>query len=139
MSSDGGALLLRAVDQRIGLTQRLAACFADHRNSGRCEHALPHLLAQRLFGLVLGYEDLCDHDRLRDDSLLALAVGRDGVDERAEDLGVPVLGVSAPGAVRAQPVTTPGGCVGTGGGSEEESVKPLRGTAGQEVCPRSAW
>ena len=79
MSSDGGALLLRAVDQRIGLTQRLAACFADHRNPGRCEHAPPHLLAQRLFGLVLGYEDLCDHDRLREDSLLALAVGRDDV------------------------------------------------------------
>ena len=60
MSSDGGALLLQAVDQRIGLTRRLAACFVDHRNPRRCEHSL-----QRLFGLALGYEDLCDHDRLR--------------------------------------------------------------------------
>ena len=58
MSSDGGALLLQAVDQRIGLTRRLAACFVDHRNPRRCEHSL-----QRLFGLALGYEDLCDHDR----------------------------------------------------------------------------
>ena len=63
MSSDGDALLLRAVDQRLGLTRRLAACFADHRNPRRCEHSL-----QRLFGLALGYEDICDHDRLRDDS-----------------------------------------------------------------------
>ena len=55
---DGGALLLQAVDQRIGLTRRLAACFVDHRNPRRCEHSL-----QRLFGLALGYEDLCDHDR----------------------------------------------------------------------------
>ena len=65
MSSDGGALLLQAVDQRIGLTRRLAACFVDHRNPRRCEHSLQRLLAQRLFGLALGYEDLCDHDRLR--------------------------------------------------------------------------
>ena len=77
MSSDGGALLLQAVDQRIGLTRRLAACFVDHRNPRRCEHSLQRLLAQRLFGLALGYEDLCDHDRLRDDSLLALALGSD--------------------------------------------------------------
>ena len=63
MSSDGGALLLQAVDQRIGLTRRLAACFVDHRNPRRCEHSLQRLLAQRLFGLALGYEDLCDHDR----------------------------------------------------------------------------
>ena len=61
MSSDGGALLLQAVDQRIGLTRRLATCFVDHRNPRRCEHSL-----QRLFGLALGYEDLCDHDRLRE-------------------------------------------------------------------------
>ena len=54
MSSDGGALLLQAVDQRIGLTRRLATCFVDHRNPRRCEHSL-----QRLFGLALGYEDLC--------------------------------------------------------------------------------
>ena len=63
MSSDGGDLLLQAVDQRIGLTRRLAACFVDHRNPRRCEHSLQRLLAQRLFGLALGYEDLCDHDR----------------------------------------------------------------------------
>ena len=75
MSSDGGALLLRAVDRRVGLTRRLAACFADHRNPSCCEHSLRSLLAQRLFGLALGYEDINDHERLREDNLLALAVG----------------------------------------------------------------
>ena len=98
MSSDGGALLLRAVDQRVGLTRRLAACFADHRNARRCEHSLQRLLAQRLFGLALGYEDICDHDRLRDDSLLALAVGSDDLRGerrvRARDRGHPLAGSS---------------------------------------------
>ena len=98
MSSDGGALLLRAVDQRIGLTRRLAACFSDHRNPRRCEHSLRRLLAQRLFGLALGYEDVADHDRLRDDSLLALAVGRDDVTgasrARERDRGHPLAASS---------------------------------------------
>ena len=66
MSSDGGALLLQAVDQRIGLTRRLAACFVDHRNPRRYEHSLQRLLAQRLFGLALGYEDLSGERRLRE-------------------------------------------------------------------------
>ena len=72
-TTDGDALLLKAVDHRGGLTRRLAACFTNHRNPRRCEHSLQCLPAQRLFGLVLGYEDLCDYDRFRDDSLLALA------------------------------------------------------------------
>ena len=98
MSSDGGALLLQAVDHRSGLTRRLAACFTNHCNPRRCEHSLQRLPAQRLFGLVLGYEDLCDHDRLRDDSLLALAVGSDDLSGerrlRERDRGHPLAGSS---------------------------------------------
>ena len=75
MSFDGGALLLRSVDRHVGLTRRLAACFADHRNPSHCENSLRGLLAQCLFGVALGYEDINDHDRLREDNLLALAVG----------------------------------------------------------------
>ena len=52
----------------------LAACFIDHRNPARVEHSLESLLGQRVFALALGYEDINDHDRLRDDSLLALAL-----------------------------------------------------------------
>ena len=98
MSCDGGALLLRAIDQRIGLTRRLAACFVDHRDPRRCEHSLQRLLAQRLFGLALGYEDISDHDRLRDDSLLALALGSDDLSGerrvRERDRGHPLAGSS---------------------------------------------
>ena len=69
LSSEGGALLLREADRAVDLTRRLAGCFADCRSQERVEHPV-----RRLFGL--GYEDLNDHDKLRDDSLLALAVGR---------------------------------------------------------------
>jgi Transposase DDE domain group 1 len=76
LSSDGGALLLREVDERLGLLERFAACFTDHRDADRIEHPLVDLLKQRVFGLCLGYEDLNDHDRLRHDALLAVVVGK---------------------------------------------------------------
>ena len=78
LCSDGGAVLLRAANQAFQVTGRLAACFIDHRNPARVEHSLESLLGQRVFALALGYEDINDHDRLRDDSLLALAL--DGPD-----------------------------------------------------------
>ena len=76
ITSDGGALLLRAADDRIQLCERLASCFADHRDPGRVEHALEELVRQRVYGLALGYEDLVDHDELRRDPLLASLVGK---------------------------------------------------------------
>ena len=57
MSADGGALLLQSADRALNLTERIAECFTDHRNPHRCEHALRDLVAQRLYGLALGYED----------------------------------------------------------------------------------
>ena len=68
-------LLLREADRLFDVTGRLAACFADHRDPDRVEHPLQTLIAQRVLGLAAGYEDLNDHDRLRDDSALALASG----------------------------------------------------------------
>ena len=62
ITSNGGALLLGAVDRRIRLTAKLARCFTDHRLPDAIHHALPDLLRQRIFGLALGYEDLLDHD-----------------------------------------------------------------------------
>ena len=98
ISADGGALILQAADAALQLTQRLAACFSDFRNPTRCEHSLRDLVAQRLFGLVLGYEDVNDHDSLRDDSLLALALGRRDLTgeqrSRARDQGHPLAGSS---------------------------------------------
>ena len=55
ITSDGGALLLRQVEERTGLIRQFAACFTDHRDPALIEHPLEHLLAQRLYGLALGY------------------------------------------------------------------------------------
>jgi hypothetical protein len=76
LSSDGGGLLLREVEGRMGLIDRLGKCFDDHRNHRFVEHRLEELLRQRIFGLALGYEDLNDHDRLRLDPLQAVLVGK---------------------------------------------------------------
>lgn len=81
MTTDGGALLLRAVDRKIGLLKRVAACFTDAREPERVEHALPELLAQRIYALALGYEDLNDHEELRRDPLLALLAGKRELEE----------------------------------------------------------
>ena len=76
LSSDGGVLLLREVDANLGLTQSLAQCFDDHRQQVFVDHAVPEMLAQRIFGLGLGYEDVNDHDKLRLDPLLATACSK---------------------------------------------------------------
>ena len=76
ISSDGGAILLREADRRLRLIPRQAGCFEDHRNPLRIEHGVSELLAQRLYAIALGYEDLNDHDELRRDPLLALLAGK---------------------------------------------------------------
>ena len=87
ITSDGGGLLLREVAARIGLMPRLAACFEDYRSPESVEHPVQRLLAQRIYALALGYEDLNDHDVLRADSLLALLVGKSDVtgEQRVRD------------------------------------------------------
>lgn len=76
VSSDGGGLLLREVDRRLRLTERVAKCFTDHRRPEWIEHTVEELVAQRIYGLVLGYEDLNDHEQLSRDPLLATLVGK---------------------------------------------------------------
>jgi len=79
ITSDGGGVLLREVDVRMGMMSRLASCFLDYRNPESVEHCVGSLVAQRVYGLALGYEDLNDHDVLRSDSLLATLVGKTDV------------------------------------------------------------
>ena len=81
VSSDGGALLLREVDRRIGLLPRLGSCFRDGRNPEQIEHRLEEMLAQRIYSLALGYEDLNDHEQLRFDPLLVLLSGKRKLEE----------------------------------------------------------
>ena len=81
VSSDGGSLLLREVDRKINLFGRLPACFTDGRKSVRVTHPVAEMLAQRIFGLAPGYEDLNDHEQLRSDPLFGLLAGKRELDE----------------------------------------------------------
>jgi hypothetical protein len=75
-TSDAGGLLLGATDRTIGLVGRFAACFVDGRALAQVEHTIEAMVAQRVFGLALGYEDLIDHDQLRHDPVLATLAGK---------------------------------------------------------------
>ena len=72
VTSDAGTVLLRETDRAIGLIERAAACFTDHRDAGQVIHALPTLIGQRIVAIALGYEDVNDHDVLRRDPVLVL-------------------------------------------------------------------
>jgi hypothetical protein len=74
ITTDAGGLLLREVEKRTGIVAQFAACFTDHRDPERIEHTVRELVAQRVYGLALGYEDLNDHEELRRDPLLAVLV-----------------------------------------------------------------
>jgi hypothetical protein len=76
ITSDAGALLLGATDRVIGLVGRFADCFDDGRAAGLVEHTIKSMVAQRVFGIALGYEDLVDHDQLRHDPVLAALAGK---------------------------------------------------------------
>lgn len=75
-TSDGGALLLREADRRLNLLSRFSACFVDGRDAERIDHTVDQMVAQRAYGIALGYEDLNDHEQLRHDPLLAMLSGR---------------------------------------------------------------
>src|SRR6266576_259964 len=74
ITSDGGGLLLREIEKRIGILRQFAACFSDYRNPDLIEHKVEEMVAQRVYGLALGYEDLNDHEEVRNDPLLAVLI-----------------------------------------------------------------
>jgi hypothetical protein len=78
-SSDGGGLLLEAADERLGLTQSLAACVRDGRQPGKVTHELVELVRQRVFGIALGYPDANDARALAADPIHKLLLGRDPI------------------------------------------------------------
>ncbi len=84
LTSDAGGLLLRKADRRLGLTRKLAACIPDPRHPLLVIHEQETMLAQRVFGIALGYEDRNDHDTLRTDPLFAVLADKkpeaDGVE-----------------------------------------------------------
>jgi hypothetical protein len=108
ISSDGGALLLRETERLTGIIRQFATCFTDHRNPDLTEHSVEHLLAQRVYGLALGYEDLNDHDDLRRDLLLATVVGKADptgqTRQRPRDRGKALAGKSTLNRLELTPV-----------------------------------
>ena len=99
---------MREVEAKTGIIRHFAACFTDHRDPERIEHAVGELLAQRIFALALGYEDLNDHDALRHDPLLAVLVGKadpGGQDRRcSRDRGKSLAGKSTLNRLELTPV-----------------------------------
>ena len=79
-SSDGGAILLKAADQRLRLTEHLAGCIRDGRQPGKIAHELLELVQQRVFAIACGYADCNDAARLAADPIHKLLVGRDPID-----------------------------------------------------------
>src|ERR1700712_1156115 len=108
ISSDGGALRLRETERLTGIIRQFAACFTDHRNPDLTEHTVEELIAQRVYALALGYEDLNDHDDLRSDPLLAAVVGKADptgqTRQRQRDRGKALAGKSTLNRLELSPV-----------------------------------
>jgi hypothetical protein len=108
ITSDGGALLLRKTEALSGIIHQFAACFTDHRDPDLIEHTVEELVAQRVYGLALGYEDLNDHDDLRCDPLLATVVGKadptGNSRQRRRDRGKALAGKSTLNRLELTPV-----------------------------------
>ena len=98
ITTDAGGLLLREVEKHTRIVERFAGCFRDHRAAGQVEHTVRELVAQRVYGLALGYEDLNDHDELRHDPLLAVLAEKEdptgGNRVRQRDRGKALAGKS---------------------------------------------
>lgn len=77
ITSDGGVLLLGQIDQRLGLTEAMAEIIPDPRDPARCQHRGVDLIRQRVYAIALGYEDLNDHQSLRQDVALQTVLGRE--------------------------------------------------------------
>jgi hypothetical protein len=100
LTTEGGALLLRAADRKMGLLRRVVRCFSDARDPQRIAHQLSEMLAQRIYGLALGYEDLNDHEELRSDPLLGVLAGK-------KDLDAPLAGKSTLNRLELTPAGSP--------------------------------
>lgn len=108
ITSDAGGLLLQQTERKTKIISQFAACFTDYRDPKLIEHTVENLIAQRVYGLALGYEDLNDHDDLRHDPLLAVMVGKEeptGSDRvRKRDKGKALAGKSTLNRLELTPV-----------------------------------
>ena len=109
ITSDAGGLLLRETEERTGIISGFARCFIDLRKPELIEHTVAELVAQRIYGLALGYEDLNDHDELRRDPLFAVLVGKEDPEGenriRPRDKGKSAAGKSTLNRLELTPAT----------------------------------
>jgi len=98
ITSDSGAMLLHDFEKKTAIIKQFADCFTDYRDNSRIEHSVEELIAQRIYGIILGYEDLNDHDNLKSDQLLAAVCGKEDITgndrKRNNDKGKPLAGKS---------------------------------------------
>ena len=100
VGSDGGLLLLKSLDEKLALTRAATRAVVDPRNPDLIEHPMQSLIAQRLYALCCGYEGPSDHDRLRHDSILQTALGRDGLlGSSPESMPLELSGTSCPATI----------------------------------------
>jgi len=108
ITSDAGGLLLQQVERLTGIISQFADCFRDYRDPDLIEHTVEELVAQRVYALALGYEDLNDHDDLRHDPLLAALVGKQDPSgsqrRRRRDKGKALAGKSTLNRLELTPV-----------------------------------
>ena len=76
ITSDAGIMLIAELDKKLKITERFSDCFEDHRHLSYVDYSVNQLLAQRVYGIILGYEDVNDHDKLRYDPALAIVLER---------------------------------------------------------------
>jgi len=76
LSSDGGVLVLREIEKRLGLATCLASCLTDARNPASTTHSYADMIGARIFAISCGYEDCDDLDVLHSDPAFKLACGR---------------------------------------------------------------
>lgn len=76
VTSDAGFTLIAELDRKRKITSRLARCFKDYREPNKILHPVHSLIAQRIYGLIMGYEDINDHENLRHDPIFTLCVGK---------------------------------------------------------------
>jgi hypothetical protein len=86
ITSDAGTLLLREIDRKYGILESFSQCFTDYRDPRYIDHTVEELVSQRVYAIGAGYEDVNDHDRLRNDSLLATICGKEDPEGKGRKL-----------------------------------------------------
>ena len=94
MTSDGGLLLLREIDQRLNLLSRVDQLLPDPRDPLYTAHQQLEMLTSRVFGIAAGYEDASDHQSLRHDPAFQVAAGRTPAENNYDDETYPLASPS---------------------------------------------